>query len=147
MPVFLEILAHCRVVLTIRRTEGIALNAMDDRLVVGQSLVAGIAFRRLRPGHELIKVLALHQLAFSTTIQQLKRWHGGIIGLAHQILSQGIEAVFDMRSGDRAFLSGPEFMVRVAHKFLVEKSRMSASTPSMKCCDGYSPDSGVDGTP
>lgn len=135
MSVFLEILAHRRVVLTILRTEGIALNAMDDRLVVGQSLVASIAFRCLRPGYQLIEVLALHLLSFSTTIQQLKRWHGGIIGLAHQILSQGIEAVFDMRSGDRALLSGPKLMVRVAHEFLVDKSKMSASILTMNAAN------------
>lgn len=76
------------------------LEAVDDRRVVIDHLIACLLLWSLRPLHELIPVSTLHYLIIANSVLDFRDWHRCIIGFAHYVLSDGIKTTIDVSGTD-----------------------------------------------
>lgn len=90
---FLEVLLHDWVIRRICRTELVSFEAVDNGLVVVHNGETSVLLRRLCPSNKFIPIAAFHNLAFPHAVLHHTDWHRGIVGSAHYILSDSVEAM------------------------------------------------------
>nr|POE94369.1 hypothetical protein CFP56_16609 [Quercus suber] len=96
MPVLLEIRFHRAPERRIVRAEREPLDAVDHRLVLVDVAMAGVALRLLGPRDQLVEVHALRLLPVAERVPAPRRRHGRVVGVAHEVLPQRVEAVPDV---------------------------------------------------
>lgn len=93
-----------RVVWWVLGTKRMTLKAVWYGSIVIEHPVASIPFWVVRPGNKLIPVPTLENLTVSNVVRDFWRWHGSIICFAHNILSETIQAVMNVRGSDNLFI-------------------------------------------
>ncbi len=91
------------------------------RRVIAGHLEARFTLGTLRPGNERIPVFAFALLPVADLVPFLYGWHGRVVGPAHDILAEDVEAVVDVVLVDELFFAGvrdEELVVGVADVFL-----------------------------
>ncbi len=74
--------------------------------VIAEHLEARLALRALRPGNERIPVFAFALLPVADLVSLLNRGHGCVVGPAHDVLTQDVEAVVDVVLVDELLFAG-----------------------------------------
>lgn len=118
VAVFFKIGGLNRVVWWILGTKCMTLKAVWYGPIVIEHPVASIPFWVVRPGNKLTPVPALENLTVSNVVRDLWCWHGSIICFAHNILSETIQAVMNVRGSDNLFIATLIVDKGSSHQFL-----------------------------
>jgi len=96
MTVPIKVCFHHGIVGGVRGAESILLENMVHALIVADDLVAAISYWVSSPCKKSVPILALHDLVFTDDVGLLNRRHWRIVGLAHDILSNRVQAMPNM---------------------------------------------------
>ena len=143
MAVPAEILLHDRIVRRIRRAMGVLLQSVRHGPVVGKKLEAGVVVWMVGPRDELVPIPALHDLIVTDNVWLVCGRHGRVVGFAHEVLAEHVEAVVDVFFQEGIVLECVRLSERLADDFL-----LISSAASPRFSTSYRvPDSGAGGRP
>ena len=100
MPMLIKIRLHRRIILRALITKRKTLDPVLDATVVVNLPVARVPPGRPDPRQQLAEVLTLHNLAVAEPVSQLEGRHRRVVGLAHDVLPQRVDAVHQVAVRD-----------------------------------------------
>jgi len=98
MPVLFKVCFCHRIILRILFAEREFLQGVWDLAIVIEHAKACMPFRLLSPSHQLVPIPALPCLSVANLVYGVDSWHQGVIGQAHDILTECVEAVVKVRA-------------------------------------------------
>lgn len=118
MTVFCKVIFSYGEVLRVSIAKRKLLQRMRNLTIIIEHAITSMPFWLLRPRYQLFPVSALPHLPIANLVDGVNGRHRGIICEAHEVLTQGVEAVVKVSGGHHLVATAQEVRIGLAHRFL-----------------------------
>lgn len=133
MTVFCKVLFSYGEILRVSIAKRKLLQRVRHLTIVIEHAITSVPFRLLRPRYQLFPVPALPHLPIANMVDGVDGRHRGIICEAHEVLTQGVEAVVEVSGTHHRVATTQEVRIRLAHGFLPKVKNIGFGG---KCSEG-----------